>query len=245
LAALSLALTLVGCARFRSVEPVKYQTVSASGNHDTTTAKQKHASALVYLEKNLDFDRAEQLLQEALVADVTYGPAHNSLGTLYYLQKKPYLAAWEFEYAAKLMPDLAEPYNNLGLVYEQAGKYEDAITYYSMALSRAPNNPELTGNLVRTRMVSGDRSADLKQLLSDMALNHTRPNWQSWARDQVELVRFEEQTVDLSSDWNTQTPAAEQLPPPDIPTNKELQQPRLELPESVLPEVLPELAEQK
>jgi hypothetical protein len=31
------------------------------------------------------------------------GPAHNNLGIVYYRQKKYYLAAWEFQYAAKLM----------------------------------------------------------------------------------------------------------------------------------------------
>jgi len=39
----------------------------------------------------------EQLLNHSLVADVTYGPAHNSLGTLIFMQKKLYLAAEAIE----------------------------------------------------------------------------------------------------------------------------------------------------
>jgi hypothetical protein len=31
------------------------------------------------------------------------GPAHNNLGIVYYRRKKYYLAAWEFQYAARLM----------------------------------------------------------------------------------------------------------------------------------------------
>jgi len=238
-------LASVGCARLRRQEPTKYQTVSASGRHDTVTAKKNHAQALVLLEENVDLPKVEQLLNDALVADVTYGPAHNSLGTLYYRQKKLYLAAWEFEYAAKLMPDLAQPYNNLGLVYERVGKYEDAITYYSMALSLEPKNPELIGNLVRTRMLDGDRSADLKPLLSDLALNHTRPRWQNWARDQAELTNFEEESDGLSGDWGISDKAPERLPAPDLQSDAEpievpTESPRLQFPESIQPqETLP------
>ena len=226
-----------GCARFQQKKnPTKYQTVSASGRHDTRTAKKNHAQALVLLEEKVDLPKVEQLLNDALVADVTYGPAHNTLGTLYYMQKKLYLAAWEFEYAAKLMPELAQPYNNLGLVYERVGKYEDAITYYSMALSREPHNSELIGNLVRTRMLDGDRSADLKQLLSDLALNHTQPRWQNWARDQVELTNFEE-TASLPSDWRIPDEAPEQLPLPVTQTDVEPEElPRLQFPESIQPQ---------
>lgn len=214
LATLLLTLAPSGCARFRSQAPTKYQTVSASNRHDITTAKSKHAEALVLLEERVDLPKVEQLLNDSLVADVTYGPAHNSLGSLYYMQNKLYLAAWEFEYAAKLMPDLAQPYNNLGLVYEHVGKYDDAISYYSMALSREGNNPELIGNLVRTRMLNGDRGQDLKQLLSDLALNHTNSGWKSWARDQVELVNFEAGPTGLPSNWRIPEKAPEALPAP-------------------------------
>jgi len=233
-------LAALGCARFHQKKsPTKYQTVSASGRHDTVTAKKKHSRALVLLEEKVDLAKVEQLLNDALVADVTYGPAHNSLGTLYYMQKKLYLAAWEFEYAAKLMPELAQPYNNLGLVYERVGKYEDAITHYSMALSREPHNSELIGNLVRTRMLDGDRGADIKQLLSDLALNHTQTRWQNWARDQVELTNFEG-TASLPSDWRIPEKMPEQLPLPvsqvdvetaEVPTEL----PQLQFPESIQP----------
>lgn len=218
LTALLVANALVGCAKFNQGHTARYQTVVASDHHDTATAQQKHREALVFL-KDLhhgsDYAKVEQLLNEALVADVTYGPAHNSLGTLYFLQKKLYLAAWEFEYAAKLMPDLAQPFNNLGLIYERVGKYDEAISYYSMALSREPNDPELIGNLVRARMLTGERSSDLKHMVSDLALNHPQPKWQRWARDAVELTKFDEgKSSLLRDDWRFPDTAPEVFPAP-------------------------------
>src|SRR5690606_16083619 len=140
-------------------EPLNYQTIPASKRHDTATARKKHAAALELIEGNLrrpsDYEAAHQTLNEALVAAVTSAPAHKSLGMLYYLEGELYLAAWEFEYASKLMPENPEPFNNLALVYEKAGKYEDAINYYSMAMAADIGNPQVMGNLVRTRMITG------------------------------------------------------------------------------------------
>jgi tetratricopeptide (TPR) repeat protein len=242
----------IGCAPWKA-EPAKYETVPTSNRHDTKTAKKKHAEALktledpagpfsrfVHLDPTTDpaaaaeqlrqkhIAKAEGLLNEALVADVTYGPAHNSLGMVYYAQNKLYLAAWEFEYAAKLMPDLAEPYNNLGLVYERAGKYEDAISYFSMALSRDANDPKVIGNLVRARLITGDKSGDLKTMISDLALYHPDPGWQEWARDQVELGKFDETSLRPSS----------AAPPEVMPSpmrEPELLEPELAFPDGVLP----------
>lgn len=243
----------LGCASLNN-EPVKYETVPTSNRHDTKTAKKKHAEALAILDdptkpcalcglmdptadpavkaeqhKQKHLAKAEELLNQALVADVTYGPAHNSLGMVYFLQEKHYLAAWEFEYAAKLMPSLAEPYNNLGLVYEQVGKYEDAISYYSMALSRDVNDPKVLGNLVRARLISGDKSGDLKTIVSDLALSHPDPVWQKWARDQVELGKFDEASLSRP---------ASSMPPEVMPSpirEPELLEPELAFPEGVLP----------
>lgn len=235
---LILLVTASGCAHFHSKDSVQYQTVEADCKHDTQTACEKHAKALVLLEngcKPCDFEKAERLLNEALVADVTYGPAHNSLGMLYFQQSKLYLAAWEFEYAAKLMPEMAEPFNNLGLVYEKAGKYEEALSYYAMALSHNDGNPVVLGNIVRVRMVTGDRSGDLKNMVSDLALNHPNPSWQRWARDQVELTKFQ---ADKLSPAGMSLPAEElDAFPMPIKDGEPLPEPelQLDLPHDVLP----------
>lgn len=226
LVALATILATSGCSHFHRQKSLRYQTVAANSKHDTKTACEKHAKALVFLEKGClpcDYDKAERLLNEALVADVTYGPAHNSMGMLYYLQGKLYLAAWEFEYAAKLMPEMSEPYNNLGLVYEKAGKYQEALSYYAMALSHNDGNPEVLGNIVRVRMTTGDRNGDLKDMVSDLALYHPNPQWQKWARDQVELTKFRDDKIGAPGNLPEEVDAmplpihdSEQLPVPEL-----------------------------
>jgi len=238
-AALWTGALLFGCAAlpWHDKPAQKYETVATNKRRDTKTAQIKHAEALALLDKDREkhLSKAEKLLNEALVADVRYGPAHNSLGMVYYLQNKLYLAAWEFEYAAKLMPDHAQPYNNLGLVYEQAGKYEEAISYYAMALSRDENDPQVTGNLVRARLAMGDKGGDVKEMISHLALNHPDPGWQEWARDQVGLAKFDESGMNLERSWDLPAGAPEVLPAPirdrpDVPKG-----PELTLPESINP----------
>jgi Tfp pilus assembly protein PilF len=242
---LGASLCLSGCATslWSKSPPVKYETVATNKRRDNKTAQVKHAEALVLIETGTPhkLHKAEKLLNEALVADVRYGPAHNSLGMVYYLENKLYLAAWEFEYAAKLMPEHPQPYNNLGLVYERAGKYEDAISYYSMALSRDDGDPEVMGNLVRARLDNGEKGQDLKSMISDLALYHPDPKWQEWARDQVALAKFDKSPSGLTDPWPQSTGTPEVLPAPikqtepakasdSLPTPK-----MLEFPESVSP----------
>ena len=98
---------------------------------------------------------AEQCLHQSLLADVSFGPAHNTLGKLYFDQKKFYLAAWEFEYAMKTMPNRAEPVNNLGLVYEMVEQTDEAVVHYQKAVDLEPGNPQYVGNLIRARIRRG------------------------------------------------------------------------------------------
>ena len=103
-----------GCKALNTPYTKQYETVSANPNHDSVTAEREHAKALKYLDcfepdHPGKLAKAEIHLKKALVADVTYGPAHNSLGVVYMLQRNYYIAAWEFEYAAKLMPSNTEP----------------------------------------------------------------------------------------------------------------------------------------
>lgn len=235
---------LSGCASiWHKQEAQRYETVATQGRRDSKEAKAKHAEALVIIEKgNPDkLHKAENLLNEALVADVRYGPAHNSLGMVYFLQQKLYLAAWEFEYAAKLMPSHPQPLNNLGLVYERAGKYDDAISYYSMALSRDEDDPEVIANLVRARLDNGDKGQDIKSMISDLALYHPDPKWQEWARDQVALAKFDKEDSGLKDPWPRPTGMPEVLPSPikemePVKSAEPLVPPKsLQFPESITP----------
>ncbi len=181
-----LALTC-GCRR-QDTRPAEYQTLAQDPNRDTQTARQQNGRALEAMEKG-DLDEAEKTLKAALAADLFYGPAHNNLGVVYHRQKKHYLAAWEFQYAARLMPHSPEPRNNLGMVYESVGRLEEAEKWYDTALSLEPDNPELIGNLTRLRVRAGRADEKTYGLLQDLALKDTRPEWARWARDRMALMR--------------------------------------------------------
>ena len=165
----------------------RYQTVAPGLKGNTEKARELNTQATDLIAEG-KYDEAEELLKDALTADVTFGPAHNNLGRIYYEKKQYYAAAWEFEYAAKLLPHHAEPRNNLGLVFEAVGDFDRAVGHYEEALLIEPNNPELIGNLARTRLNRGDRGPEVRQLLNDLMLMDTRPRWTDWARDKLRML---------------------------------------------------------
>lgn len=187
---LTTAIHLTGCSNSHKTQQItqsEYQTLP-----DTIGQNFVHAAKLnAYGVELLDAGKLEdshQAFKDALTADITHGPAHNNLGKVYYLQAKYYLAAWEFQYAAKLMPHQPEPLNNLGLVFESVGKLDAAAQSYSLALSEQPDNPELIGNLARVYYRRGDRDDRVRSLLTDLLLRDTRPEWISWAREKLTLM---------------------------------------------------------
>jgi len=180
------ALFAPGCSRWRSRTHLDYRTIQADPNHDSEQARAENQRAIELLEKG-KIDKAEQALRKALIADVTYGPAHNNLGKLYFGQGKFYLAAWEFEYAAKLMPQRAECHNNLGLVYETVGKLDEAVDSYTLAYGIDGKNAVIIGNLARARVRRGDEDPVVRQLLADLRLYDTRPAWLRWANERLAL----------------------------------------------------------
>ena len=115
---------------------------------NTDQARKLTSDALQSIDQG-KWQDAESTLQKAQDADATFGPAHNNMGIVYLHENKLYQAAWEFQYAAKLMPYKPEPKNNLGLTFEAAGKLDDAVDYYDQALTMEPDNPEFVGNEAR------------------------------------------------------------------------------------------------
>jgi tetratricopeptide (TPR) repeat protein len=132
-------------------------------------------------------ERAEVLFRKAVAADERYGPAHNNLGSLYLDQRDLYQAAWAFQRAVEFMPDRAEPFNNLGLTYEAAGRLEEAIEMYSSAVELESANPEYLGNLMRARLLRGDRDESVWFGLRELVFIDKRPEWIEWAEDQLAL----------------------------------------------------------
>ncbi len=164
-----------------------YETVAGDAFRDTEAARLHNTLGLEAIDEN-DFDMAEQAFKQALEADVMFGPAHNNLGKVYYTQELFYKAAWEYQYAIKLMPYHPEPKNNLGLVYESVGKLDEAVELYSEARTIEPDNPVLIGNFARARLKRGDKGSDMRGLLTELILKDTRPDWLTWAKDKLALM---------------------------------------------------------
>lgn len=127
--------------------------------------------------------RAEELLRQALAADLFHGPAHNNLGVLMLNGQPPrlYEAAHEFEWAGKLMPGHPDPRHNLAMTLEAAARYDDAILQYKAALeSRSGHLPSLQAlTSLQMRMDKADDGT--AEALKTIAMQGTTPQWREWA----------------------------------------------------------------
>jgi Flp pilus assembly protein TadD len=195
-----------GCTRMAHRNQLDYRTIAADPRHDTDRARAETERA-IELFQNGEVEKAEQALQRALIADVTYGPAHNNLGRYYLSQGKYYLAAWEFEYAIRLMPERPEPHNNLGLLYEDVGRLDEAVKFYELAHDLQPEDPNFIGNLARARLRRGDSIGEVRQLLSDLLLRDTRCEWVDWAKENLALA---DQTVQAVASGTSSAPNNEE-----------------------------------
>jgi Flp pilus assembly protein TadD len=181
-----------GCHTGDVQTPSRYDTLPDQPHRDTETARKLSAEALDLIAAG-ELDRAEEKLKAALEADLFFGPAHNNLGTVYYRQEQYYRAAWEYQYAAKLMPHQAEPRNNLGMVYEAVGRLDEAAGSYAEALELEPEAVEITANLARVYVRQNRKDAETRKLLEDVVLKDDRPQWVSWARERLATMGTETQ----------------------------------------------------
>ena len=180
-----LILVAVGCNNNgNNIQTPDYKTVAADPQRDTPKAQVHNASAAKLLACD-ELQEAEKELKAALKADLFFGPAHNNLGTVYYRQQKFYLAAWEFQYAAKLMPNKAEPRNNLGMVFEAVGKLDDATKSYEEAVALEPEATEIVGNLARAYVKNNRKDEKTKELLTKIVMKDDRPPWVTWAKEHL------------------------------------------------------------
>ena len=220
-----------GCAYWKKeTKSGQYETIAANPSYDSAAAEKSHASAIFILDgyfagKKVNLAEAENLLQKALVADVTYGPAHNTLGIVYMVQRKNYLAAWEFEYASKLMPEQIEPIYNLGRLYEDADKLDNAIAYYEQALAMSPRDGTIIGSLAAAQLKSGLPLDAVRPLLETLVFADHRPEWIAWAQDQLGRhpiqVDFAELAPTTADPPTPPTPLKTvPLPPPPMSRNR-------------------------
>ncbi len=236
-----------GCRLFHG----DVEVVRADGSFDRKSAVELNRKGCRALEKG-HLDKAERLLEEAVLADQSYGIAHNNLGLVHFEKGDLYSAAWSFERASLALPERPEPMNNLGNVYEAAGRIEEAISQYDMAHELAPQNPEYLGNLLRARRSRGDLDPSVEQQLQQLVFVETRPQWREWAQDQLMLflpkeirrLSADEESDELevippagaagTSDQTDAGPVPAQIPPvpatplPPAPAAIELIPPELE-----------------
>ena len=179
------ALVGMGCANMSGGRGngATYRTVAVEPGRDTEAAKRANEAGLEHLAKG-EIEQAAKAFERALTADVEFGPAHNNLGRVYFKQKDWYKAAWEFEYAGKLLPKHAAPRNNLGLVFEEVGQLDRAVEYYREAVNLDPENIQYRSNLCRALVRRGDRTSEVRNLLERMLQQDDRPEWRVWAKRQ-------------------------------------------------------------
>lgn len=175
-----LCLPFTGCALTDNSDVRNYETISAGPKRDTKKAIKQNDLAIAALKRG-DFPQARIEADKALIANVDYAPAHNTLGRVLYCQKNYYLAAWEFEFAIRLQPEIPEYHNNLGLVYEAVGKLDLAVSEYRLAMNLKPDDFNYVSNLARVRIRKGDRDSETRGLLEKVALMDTRKEWKNWA----------------------------------------------------------------
>jgi Flp pilus assembly protein TadD len=183
---MSLLCLLAGCQQ-QPKQLAGYQTLPAQEQANSDRARELNGKGVKELEKS-DLDQAEKTFKDALTQDLFFGPAHNNLGIVYFRQKKFYAAAWEFQYAVKLMPGKSEPRNNLGMVFENVGKMDEATKCYEEALKLEPEDVQVMANLARLRIRTNLRDDRTRQLLNEVILRDQRPEWVNWAREKLALM---------------------------------------------------------
>jgi Tfp pilus assembly protein PilF len=148
-----------------------------------------------------DPKKAEELLREALTADVYFGPAHNDLGVLYLKQGNLYEAANEFEWARKLMPGHPDPRMNLALTLERAGRINEAMATYETALEVYPNHVPTMQAMTRLQLRQNRADDRTPGMLKEIALAGENARWREWA--QFQLIKFSGSSSD-ASEWQDQ-----------------------------------------
>jgi len=82
---------------------------------------------------------AEQTYREILKERPNYWPANNELGWILFRQAKYQQAADAFDAAAMAAPNVAMPLANLGSMYLELGKHDEAIDASERSIKRSPN----------------------------------------------------------------------------------------------------------
>jgi len=129
--------------------------------------------------------RAEELLREALAADLFHAKAHNNLGVLLLGKDDLYGAAHEFEWARKLLPGHPEPRVNLAITLELAGQVLEAEASFASALEVYPGYMPAMQGAARLAVAEGCSPTELSGWLEAIALGGEPQAWRDWAQVKV------------------------------------------------------------
>lgn len=154
---------------------------------ETAKAERLTKEAAELLKENPE--RAEELLREALTADIFFGPAHNNLGVIHLGRGDLYEAANEFEWSRKLMPGHPDPRFNLAMTLEQAGQVDEALASYSAALEVYDGFLPAIQGLALLTVKSGRDDERMEGWLKVIALRSDDGQWRVWATHHLSLSR--------------------------------------------------------
>ena len=138
-----------------------------------------------------DYLGAREILERIAVTDASDPVAMNALGVCAMKTGDTPLARWAFERAIDAAPDASEPHNNLGLLYEESGRFAEAIRHYEAAMQRS-DDITILGNLTRTQLRMRMNSPAICKQLERIQAEHPEQSWRDWARyEQVKKARSE------------------------------------------------------
>lgn len=183
--AISVLALFAGCA---PVAPIGPYSPAGQANRDVALSQRLSQQAVECADA--DPKRCEQLLRDALNADLYNGPAHNNLGTLYLKQGKYYDAAGEFEWSRQLLPGHPDPRMNLALTLEKAGKVDEALSTYATALEVYPEHIPTMQAMARLQLRSGKVDPTTAHMLGEIAMRGETERWREWAAFQkIQLTK--------------------------------------------------------
>jgi tetratricopeptide (TPR) repeat protein len=144
------------------------------------------------LDDGENFEKKEANLIKIIGLDAHNIEAFRLLGELYFLNKKNEEAKQTWAHAIKLLDDgeaekQAEIYNNLAVLYKEAGEESLALETAKMAARLAPNSPKYLDSLIEISIMNKDKISAAEALAR---LSEVNP-------ENGKLAGFKEQVVNL------------------------------------------------
>lgn len=139
-----------------------------------------------------DLKRALTLLEQAVKLDPTAKAAYNSLGNVYFQQKRFPQAVHMYQQALALDPNYAKARINLGSTYTQMALHDQAIAELQHALSAEESTPLAYYNLACVYARQGDSTTAAQYLQQAIILD---PQARLWARTDADFTQVRQAPI--------------------------------------------------